>query len=202
MLQSLYDWTVHFAADPNAVWALALISFVESSFFPIPPDLLLIPMIIAAPDQAWWLATVATISSVCGGFLGYGIGHFAFETLGKRILHFYGLVDKFHAMETLYRKWGSWIIIVKGMTPIPYKIVTIASGAFRFNLLKFTFASVICRSIRFFLLAALLWRFGDPIRDFIEGRLAFVSTVFVVLLIGGFIGLRYLFPRKSRMPTL
>ena len=202
MLQSLYDWTIHFANGPNAVWALALISFVESSFFPIPPDLLLIPMIIGNPDQAWWLATVATISSVCGGFLGYGIGHFAFETLGKRILRFYGLLDKFYAMEALYRRWGSWIIIIKGMTPIPYKIVTIASGAFRFSLVKFTVASIICRSMRFFLLAVLLWKFGEPIRDFIEGRLTLVSTVFVVVLIGGFIALRYLLPRKTETPTL
>src|SRR5882672_8503706 len=182
MLQGVYDWTLHLANGPHAMWALAAISFVESSFFPIPPDLLLIPMIIAAPDQAWLLASVAMICSVSGGFLGYAIGHFAFEALGKRILRFYGLLDKFYAMETLYRKWGSWIIIMKGMTPIPYKIVTIASGAFGFHLIKFGFASVVCRSIRFYLLAALLWKFGEPIRDFIEGRLTLVSIVFVTCL--------------------
>jgi membrane protein YqaA with SNARE-associated domain len=202
MLHSLYDWTIHFSNGPNALWALAVISFVESSFFPIPPDLLLIPMIIANPDHAWWLATVATISSVCGGFLGYAIGHFAFETLGKRILRFYRLLDRFYAMEALYRKWGSWIIVIKGMTPIPYKIVTIASGAFQFDLVRFTFASIICRSIRFFLLAALLWEFGEAIRDFIESRLTLVSTIFVSVLIGGFAAVRYLLPGKSETPNL
>jgi len=183
------------------MWALAAISFIESSFFPIPPDLLLIPMIIAAPDQAWLFASVAMIFSVGGGFLGYGIGHFAFEALGKRILNFYGLLDKFYAMETLYRKWGSWIIIIKGMTPIPYKIVTIASGAFGFDLIKFGLASIVCRSIRFYLLAALLWKFGEPIRDFIEGRLTLVSVVFVILLVGGFIALRHVLPRKPETPA-
>jgi membrane protein YqaA with SNARE-associated domain len=197
MLQSLYDWTVSLAASPNAVWALAAISFVESSFFPIPPDLLLIPMILANPDQAWFLATVAMLTSVAGGYLGYGIGRLAFDTIGVRILRFYGLLDRFVGLERLYRKWGVWIIIAKGMTPIPYKVVTIASGAFHFNLGKFTIASVICRSLRFYLLAALLWKFGEPIRSFIEGRLVLVTTIFVIFLVGGFIALRYLFPRKS-----
>ena len=167
MLQSLYDWTVQFASTPDAVWALAVVSFVESSIFPIPPDILLIPMVIAAPDQAWFLATVATVSSVAGGFLGYAIGHFAFETLGQRILRFYGIVDKYLALEKLYRRWGVWIIMAKGMTPIPYKVVTIASGAFHFNLAKFGMASVVCRALRFYVLAALLFWFGEAIRGFI-----------------------------------
>jgi membrane protein YqaA with SNARE-associated domain len=201
MFQSLYDWTTHFAATPDAVWALAVISFIESSVFPIPPDLLLIPMVLAAPDQAWWLATVATLASVAGGFVGYGIGYFAFETIGKRILRFYGVLDKYAAVEKLYRRWGVWIIIVKGMTPIPYKIVTIASGAFHFNLVKFALASVVCRSIRFYLLSALLFWFGDSIRNFIEGRLTLVSTVFVVILVGGFFLLRWLVPRSSGKGT-
>jgi membrane protein YqaA with SNARE-associated domain len=197
MLHSLYDWTIHFASTPNAVWALAVISFVEASVFPIPPDILLIPMVIAAPDQAWWLATVATLASVAGGFVGYGIGYFAFETLGKRVLRVYGLLDKYLGLERLYRRWGVWIIVIKGMTPIPYKIVTIASGAFHFNLVKFGLASVVCRSIRFFLLAALLFQFGESIRSFIESQLTLVSIVFVIALVGGFVVLRYLIPRKS-----
>ena len=196
MLQGLYDWTVQYASTPDAVWALAVISFVESSIFPIPPDILLIPMIIAAPDQAWLLATVATASSVAGGFLGYAIGHYAFETVGRRILRFYGILDKYVALEKLYRRWGVWVIIVKGMTPIPYKVVTIASGAFHFNLLKFGLASVVCRAIRFYLLAALLFWFGAAIRDFIEGRLLLVTTIFVVGLVGGFVVLRHLMPRS------
>jgi membrane protein YqaA with SNARE-associated domain len=196
MLHSLYDWTLDLAASPHAVWALAAISFVESSVFPLPPDLLLIPMILAAPDQAWFLATVATASSVAGGFLGYAIGRFAFDTIGMRVLRFYGVVDKYQALEGLYRRWGVWIIILKGMTPIPYKVVTIASGAFHFDVTRFGLASVVCRAIRFYLLAALIWKFGEPIKEFIEGRLALVSTVFAVLLVGGFVALRYLFPRK------
>jgi membrane protein YqaA with SNARE-associated domain len=200
MLQSLYDWTLHLAADPNAVWFLAAIAFVESSFFPIPPDLLLIPMILASPQDAWFLATVATLASVAGGFLGYAIGRLAFDTIGVRILRFYGLLNKFYAMEALYRRWGVWIIIAKGMTPIPYKIVTIASGAFHFDLVRFSIASVACRALRFFLLAALLWKFGEPIRGFIEGRLTLLMTVFVVLLVGGFVAVRYLVPGKKQAP--
>ena len=196
MLHDLYQWTVDLAAAPHAVWALAAIAFVESSLFPLPPDLLLIPMILARPEDAWWLALVATLSSVAGGMLGYGIGFYAFETLGRRILDFYGVQDRFAALQDLYRRWGVWIIIAKGLTPIPYKIVTIASGTLHFDVLKFALASVFCRALRFFLLAALLWKFGEPIRDFIEGRLGLVTTVFVVVLIGGFIGLRYIAPRK------
>jgi len=201
MLQRLYDWTLALAGSPDAVWALAAIAFVESSVFPLPPDLLLIPMIIAAPDQAWWLATVATLASVAGGFVGYGIGYWGFETLGRRVLGFYGVLDKYRALKGLYRRWGVWIIIVKGMTPIPYKLVTIASGAFRFQLAKFAAASVVCRALRFYLLAALLRVFGAPIRDFIEGRLALATTLFVVLLVGGLVALRYLMPRRSIRST-
>jgi len=196
MLQSLYDWTVALGQGPYAIWALAAISFVESSIFPLPPDLLLIPMMIAAPEQAWWLATVATLSSVAGGFVGYGIGFYAFETLGKRILRFYGALEKFEALERLYRRWGVWIITIKGMTPIPYKVVTIASGAFRFNPWKFAAASVVCRSIRFYLLAWLLWQFGEEVRGFIEGRLTLVMIVVLVGLVGGFILLRYILPHR------
>jgi membrane protein YqaA with SNARE-associated domain len=201
MLHELYDWAVQLAASPHAVWALAAISFIESSVFPLPPDLLLIPMVLASPEDAWWLATVATIASVAGGFLGYAIGYYVFETVGKRVLRFYGLLDRFTALEKLYRRWGVWIIIVKGMTPIPYKLVTIASGAFGFNLAKFAAASVVCRALRFYLLAALLWRFGTPIRDFIEGRLTLVTTIFAVALVGGFVIVKWLIPKRGTETT-
>src|SRR3954447_12763016 len=158
MLHSLYEWTMSLATGPEGVWALAFVAFIESSVFPLPPDLILIPMILAAPDQAWQLATVATLSSVAGGWVGYAIGYYAFETIGQRVLRFYGAGEKYRALEALYRKWGVWIIILKGMTPIPYKLVTIASGAFHFGLGKFTIASIVCRALRFFMLAALLWR--------------------------------------------
>jgi membrane protein YqaA with SNARE-associated domain len=192
MLRRLYDWMMRLAAGPNAMLALAIVSFVESSFFPIPPDVLMIPMVLAAPRRAWWIATVCTVSSVVGGYLGYAIGYFLFDTVGRPVLEFYGAMDKYAALKATFDQWGAWIIIIKGMTPIPYKLVTIASGVAHFDLMQFTVASLISRSIRFFLLAALLWRFGDPIRDFIERRLTLVTTGFAALLVGGFLVLRYL----------
>ena len=187
MLRQLYEWTLSLAASRHAVRALAVVSFVESSFFPIPPDALLVPMIIADRRRAWYYALVATIASVLGGFLGYAIGYFAFDTIGEPLLRFYGVTEQYQSLQHLYDRWGAWLIVIKGATPIPYKLVTIASGAFHFDLLTFTVASVISRGIRFFLIAALLWRFGEPIRDFIEKRLTLVFSVSVVALVGGFL---------------
>lgn len=193
MLRRMYDWTLSLAAGRHAERALGVVSFVESSFFPIPPDVLLIPMIIARPERAWRLAFIATITSVIGGFFGYAIGYFLFEAVGQPILEFYGIVNKYDELRHLFDEWGAWIIIVKGMTPIPYKFLTITSGALHFDLLIFTLASVVSRGLRFFLVAALLWKFGPPIRDFIEKRLTLVLTVGLVILIGGFVVLKYLF---------
>ncbi len=192
MLQRLYDWMMRLAASPNAIWWLVAVAFVESSFFPIPPDVLLIPMILAARRDAWKLAIIATVSSVVGGFLGYAIGYYAFGYIGEPILNFYHAMDKYEALKTSFDEWGAWIIVLKGMTPIPYKLITITSGALHFNLATFAIASLISRSIRFFLVAALLWWFGEPVRIFIEKRLTLVTTLFVVLLIGGFVALRYI----------
>ena len=192
LLKRTYDWTMRVAAGRNALPALAVISFVESSFFPIPPDVLMIPMIIAAPHRAWRIAAICTLSSVLGGFLGYAIGYFAFEAIGEPVLRFYGATERYHELEALYQEWGAWLIIIKGATPIPYKLVTIASGAFHFDLLTFTVSSIISRGIRFFLLAALLWRFGEPVRGFVEERLTLVTTLFAIALVGGFVALRYL----------
>ena len=191
MIESLYQRTLSLAASRHAVLALAAVSFIESSVFPIPPDVLLIPMIIAAPTRAFRLAAICTAASVAGGFLGYAIGYFAFAAIGEPVLQLYHLMDRYEALRASFAEWGAWIIILKGMTPIPYKLVTIASGAFHFDLATFAIASVISRSIRFFLVAALLWRFGAPIRDFIEHRLMLVTSVFVVFLVGGFVVLRY-----------
>ena len=191
MIQSLYQRTLSLAASPHAVLALAGVSFIESSVFPIPPDVLLIPMIIAAPTRAFRLATICTAASVAGGFLGYAIGYFAFAAIGEPVLQFYHMMERYEALKASFAEWGAWIIILKGMTPIPYKLITIASGAFHFDLATFAIASVISRSLRFFLLAVLLWRFGAPIRDFIEHRLMLVTSVFVVFLVGGFFVLRY-----------
>ncbi len=192
MLRPAYDWIMRLAAGPNAVWALAGVAFVESSIFPIPPDVLLIPMIIAAPRRAWRYAAVATLASVIGGYLGYAIGYFAFATLGRAVLEFYHAMPAYERFKAAAAEWGAWVIILKGMTPIPYKLVTIASGFVKFDLLTFTIASLISRSLRFFLVAALLYWFGEPIRRFIEGRLMLVTSAFAVTLVGGFLVLHYL----------
>jgi membrane protein YqaA with SNARE-associated domain len=192
MLQSLYDRTMRLAASEHAVAALAIVAFVESSIFPIPPDVLLIPMILAYPRAAWRYAAIATVASVIGGYLGYAIGYYTFSAIGRPILQFYHVMDKYDALKASFDQWGAWIIIAKGMTPIPYKLITIASGALKFDLVTFTIASLVSRSLRFFLVAALLWWFGEPIRAFIERRLALVTTAFVVALVGGFIVLSYI----------
>ena len=187
MLRRVYDWTLSLGSSRHAVWALAAVSFIESSIFPIPPDVLLVPMILANRRDAWRLATICTLSSVAGGFLGYAIGYFAFDAIGMPVLRFYGVTGEFEALQKLYEEWGAWLIIIKGATPIPFKLVTIASGAFHFDLLTFAVSALISRGIRFFLIAGLLWRFGEPIRDFIERRLGLVFSLAVAAVVGGFL---------------
>jgi membrane protein YqaA with SNARE-associated domain len=192
MLKRLYDRMLEVAAGPNAMWALIAVSFAESSFFPIPGDVLMIPMMLAAPRKAWRIAAIATISSVLGGLLGYAIGYWGFDLIGRPILEFYHAMHRYDALKAGFDQWGAWIIIIKGLTPIPYKLVTIAAGVTHFDLLTFVAASIISRSIRFFFLAALLWWFGPAVRDFIEKRLMLVTTGFAVCLVGGFLVIRYL----------
>ena len=170
MLQRLYARMLEIAAGPHALPALLLVSFAESSVFPIPPDILLIPMILARPSQAWRLAALCTLSSVAGGLLGYAIGYFLFDAVGRPVLEFYNAMGRYDALKAGFDQWGVWIIIIKGMTPIPYKLITIASGVAHFDLLSFIVASIVSRSLRFFLLAGLLWWFGDFAREFIERR--------------------------------
>ena len=191
-LGRLYGRALRVAAGRNALATLAAVAFAESSFFPIPPDILLIPMILARPRRAFLIAAVCTAASVVGGFLGYAIGYFLFDAIGRPILEFYHAMGRYEALKAAFAQWGAWIIILKGLTPIPYKLVTIASGVAHFPLLAFALASLVSRSLRFFLLAALLWRFGEPVRDFIERRLMLVTTLFAVALVGGFVLLRYL----------
>jgi membrane protein YqaA with SNARE-associated domain len=193
MIRRLYDWLMRVAAGPNAMPAMALVSFIESSVFPIPPDALLIPMVIAAPRRAWLIATVCTAASVLGGFLGYAIGYYLFDAVGRPVLEFYGALDKYQSVKATFDEWGAWFIIIKGATPIPYKIVTIFSGVVHFDLAAFALSSLVSRAIRFYLVAGLLWWFGAPIRDFIERHLTLATTVFVVFLVGGFVILRYIF---------
>jgi membrane protein YqaA with SNARE-associated domain len=192
VIDRLYSRTLAMAAHRHAMAAMALISFAESSFLPIPPDFLLVPMILAQPRRAWLIAAVCTITSVVGGYVGYAIGYFLFDAIGLPVLEFYHMMDKYEAFKAAFAEWGAWIIVIKGLTPIPFKLVTIASGAARFDLVPFTLASLVSRSLRFFLLAALLWRFGEPIRDFIERRLMLVTSLVAAGLVGGFVILRYL----------
>lgn len=192
MLQKTYDWAMDKAGHRHAVWWLAAISFIESSFFPIPPDLLLIPMVLAAPTRWFRLAVICTLSSVIGGYLGYAIGFFLMEPVGIPILRFFGIEGKLPEFRAFVDKWGMIGIILKGLTPIPYKLVTIAAGAFDFDLVKFTIASIVARSMRFLLVAVLLWKFGPPIRDFVEKRLKLVMAGAAVLLVGGFAMLKLL----------
>ena len=191
-LRGLYDWSMAQAERPYALWTLALISFVESSVFPIPPDVLLIPMVLAAPTRAWLIAGVCTVSSVIGGLAGYAIGALLFETLGQPILAFYGYLERFAEFQASYNDWGAWIVFGAGLTPFPYKVITIASGVTGLDLATFTVASVFGRGLRFFALAALLWWFGPPIRRFIERNLGWLTVVFFVLLFGGFLVLKLL----------
>ncbi|NNE79485.1 MAG: DedA family protein [Silicimonas sp.] len=192
MLRRLYDWTLSLADHPRALWALAVVSFVESSFFPIPPDVLMIPMIIARPSRAWLIALVAMIASVLGGLFGYFIGAVLFDTLGQAIFDFYGKSDAVDSFNQRFNDYGAWAVLVAGVTPFPYKVITIMSGWTGLSLPIFILSSIIARSLRFFILAALLWKFGAPIRGFIEKYLGLLFTVFIVLLFGGFYLVRYM----------
>jgi membrane protein YqaA with SNARE-associated domain len=180
------------AAGPHAERALAVVAFLESSVFPVPPDAMLVPMVLARPKAAWRAALVATAASVVGGLLGYLIGYALLESVGEWIIRLYGLGDRLAAFQAAYAQWGLWIILIKGLTPIPYKLVTIASGIAHFNLGVFILASLITRGARFFLVAALLRAYGPPIRDFIERRLTLVTSLFGGLVVLGFLSLRLL----------
>lgn len=186
MLRSLYAWVLSLAASPRALWALALLSFAESSVFPIPPDVLLIPMVIAAPHRAFRIAAICTLASVVGGAFGYLIGWALFEQLGEPILAFYGMDTRFEEFRGTYNDYGAWAVLIAGLTPFPYKVITILSGTTGLNFWIFMLASIAARGARFFIVAALLWRFGPPIRDFIERRLGLVFALGLAVLIAGF----------------
>ncbi len=192
MLRSLYDWMMRKASDEKAPWALAVVSFIESSFFPIPPDVMLIPMIMANRKKAFWYATIATVASVIGGILGYAIGYYLYDAVGLPILKFYGKEGALDVFIKFVQEYGVPAVIIKGATPIPYKVVTIAAGVGKMPFLSFIGASIIARAMRFYLVAGLLYYFGEPIREFIEKRLVLVTTAFVVLLVGGFVAVKYL----------
>ena len=186
MFRPLYDWTLRLAGHRHAMRSMAAISFAESSFFPIPPDVMIVPMILARREQAYLIAAICSAASVAGGMLGYAIGYFLYDSVGVWLINLYGMHDAAAEFRTWYAEWGAAIILVKGMTPIPFKLVTIASGLAQFNVGLFLVTAAITRAGRFFLIAWLLKRFGEPIREFIERRLNLIGTSFLVLLGGGF----------------
>jgi len=187
MLRRIYDWCVAAADKPYALWILTAVAFAESSFFPVPPDIMLVPMSLAKPKRAWLYAGVCTIASVTGGLLGYAIGALLYDSVGQWLFKLYGLGDKMETFRAFYAEWGAVAILIKGVTPIPYKLVTITSGFAGYNIWLFTLFSVITRGARFFLAAVVLNRWGDPIRAEIEKRLGLWVTLFAVVLIGGIV---------------
>jgi membrane protein YqaA with SNARE-associated domain len=193
MFRKLYAWTMRLAGTRQAPAALAAISFAESSFFPIPPDAMLIPMCLARPDRAFWYATICTVTSVLGGMLGYAIGYLLYDTVGQSLIQFYGYGQQAADFRTAYAEWGHWIILIKGLTPIPYKIVTITSGLAAYDLFWFMVLSIITRGARFFLVATLLHFWGPAARDFIERRLEWVAFAALIAFVGGFAAVTYLF---------
>ncbi len=192
MLKSLYDRTMRLSTHRNAPLALGAVSFADSSFFPVPPDVMLVPMVLSAPEKAWRYATICTITSVLGALVGYAIGALAYNTIGLWLISLYGGAEKVQSVLELYREWGALVIIIKGLTPIPYKFVTIASGIAGYDLFWFIVLSILTRGARFFILAGLLTRFGGPIRSILEKHLALIVTALIALLVGGVVLIKYL----------
>jgi membrane protein YqaA with SNARE-associated domain len=192
MIRKLYDWTLSWASHPHALWVLAVVSFIESSVFPIPPDVLLLPMVLARPNKAWLIAGVCTVASVLGGLAGYAIGYFAYDTLGAPVLTALGKEAYFDEFQTRFNDWGVWVVLMAGITPFPYKVITILSGATQLSLPVFILSSIVARGLRFFIVAGLLWWLGEPVKAFIEKRLGLVFTAALVILFGGFYAVRFL----------
>lgn len=192
MLRRLYRWVLALAERPSAPWTMAGVSFAESSFFPIPPDVMLIPMCMARPDRAFWYATICTATSVLGGLLGYAIGYLLFDTVGRFLIDLYGYSAQVEYFKAAYDEWGHWIIVIAGFTPFPFKVITITSGFVSYNILIFVLLSLLTRGARFFLVATLLFFWGAWAREFIERRLELLATLSVIIFIGGFVAVRYL----------
>ncbi|MGO4706106.1 YqaA family protein [Microvirga sp. 2MCAF38] len=193
MLRRLYDWTLSLSAKPSAPYALAAVSFAESSFFPVPPDVMLVPMMLARPDRALFYAAICTVASVLGGLLGYMIGALLYESLGTWLFQLYGLTSGAEAFRHSYAEYGHWIILLKGLTPIPYKLVTITSGFASYSLFWFVVLSIVTRGARFFIVALLMSRFGPAIKDIIDRHFNLVAAGAVIVIVGGFVAFRYLF---------
>ena len=193
MLRRLYDYFIAAADKPHALWTMGAISFAESSVFPIPPDVMLIPMALANPRRAWYYATVCTLTSVAGGLVGYAIGALLYDSVGQWLINLYGYADKVESFRAAYAEYGAWIILLKGLTPIPYKVVTITSGFADYNVFLFMLFSIIARAMRFYMVAFLLNRYGMQAREMIEKRLGLWVTLGAIVVFGGLIGSVYLF---------
>lgn len=192
-LRRLYDRCIDAAHKPHATWTMGAISFAESSFFPIPPDVMLVPMALAHPKRAYWFATVCTIASVLGGILGYAIGAFLYDSVGVWLVSVYGLQDKMEAFRHGYANWGAWIILLKGLTPIPYKVVTLTAGFAAYNIFLFIIFSIVARAMRFYLVAFLIHRYGEQARLMIEKRLGLYTALGAAVVVFGLVGAVYLF---------
>lgn len=193
MFKPLYDWTISLASGRRAPQALAVVSFTESSFFPVPPDVMLVPMVMAKPEKAWTYAAICTLASVLGGLFGYAIGALLYDSLGAWLISLYGYGDKMESFRALYQQHGHWIILIKGLTPIPFKLVTIASGLAGYDLFWFVVLCLITRAGRFYLVAGVMNRFGVPLRSFIENNLTLVGVVSVAAIVLGFAAAKLLF---------
>lgn len=192
MLRKLYDWIIAYSSKPSAPWALAIVAFAESSVFPVPPDVLQVPMTLARPDKAWRYALIATVASVLGGLVGYAIGALLYDSVGKFLIELYGYGQKVDQFRAAYAHYGHWVILLKGLTPIPFKLVTITSGFADYSLFWFIVLSVVTRGARFFLLAAILYYFGPAAREFIEKRLGLVTLGFLAIIVLGLVAAAYL----------
>ncbi len=192
MFRKLYDWMLRMAGHRHALWIMAAVAFAESSFFPIPPDVMVVPMILARRDRAWLIATVCTVASVLGGAFGYAIGYYLYDSVGHWLIQVYGMEGGIESFRHRFAEYGAWIVLLKGLTPIPFKLVTIASGFSGFNFALFMLCALITRGARFYLIGWLLRRYGAPIQAFIEERLTLVSWAFLIILVGGFAVVMYL----------
>jgi membrane protein YqaA with SNARE-associated domain len=191
MLRRLYDWVLHWADTPYSTWALFILAFAEASFFPIAPDVLLVALAVAKPRKAFQYALVCSLGSVLGAGLGYLIGYQFMNSVGQKIVHFYGFEEKVAYIQDLYQRYDAWAVGIAGFTPIPYKVFTIAAGMFRIDIAVFVLASVVSRSARFFLVAALIYKFGPAIQRFIDRYFNTLAIVFTILLIAGFAAIKY-----------
>ena len=193
MLRRLYEWMLAVADRPRAVYVLGLVSFTESSFFPVPPDVMLVPMALARPRRVWFYAAICTVTSVAGGLLGYAIGALLYDTLGQWLFRLYGLESGADAFREAYAKYGAWIILLKGFTPIPYKLVTITSGFAGYDLLSFVLLSILTRGARFYVLALLLSRFGPFVKGILDRHLGLAVAVLAFVVVAGFAALKFLY---------